>query len=103
MPTQHLHINLGAFTEVFWGFLGLYDRETGTLSYYGSDQQKLDVTTYDTAVSRPGWLADRWEGSEGGYGGCTLRASATLSNAAGWLGALCRPQPVAEALVYRPG
>ncbi|EFN60033.1 hypothetical protein CHLNCDRAFT_133246 [Chlorella variabilis] len=46
----YLHISLGAFTEVFWGFFGLYCHEDGTLRYYGSPDQKLDVTTYqDTA------------------------------------------------------
>ena len=47
---QYLHISLGAFTEVFWGFFGLYCHEDGTLRYYGSPDQKLDVTTYQDTV-----------------------------------------------------
>jgi hypothetical protein len=47
---QYLHISIGAFTEVFWGFLGLYDHDTGTLRYYGSADQKVDLTTYAGAA-----------------------------------------------------
>jgi hypothetical protein len=32
--------------QVFWGFFGVFDHSTGILQYYGSSDQKLDVTTY---------------------------------------------------------
>lgn len=46
----YLHVNIGCFTEVFWGFFGVFDHSTGTLQYYGSPDQKLDVTTYQDAA-----------------------------------------------------
>ncbi|EFN60032.1 hypothetical protein CHLNCDRAFT_133245 [Chlorella variabilis] len=47
----HLHINVGITTECFWGVMGLYCHEDGTLRYYGSPDQKLDVTTSQDTLS----------------------------------------------------
>ncbi|GAB4816636.1 hypothetical protein N2152v2_003682 [Parachlorella kessleri] len=49
-----LHINMGVFMEVFWGFYTIWDNENKTLRFYGSPDTKVDVSTYDDVAA---WTA----------------------------------------------
>ena len=41
-----VHIMTGAFFEVVWGFLGLYDADEKTFQYWGTGDEKWELTTY---------------------------------------------------------
>ena len=45
-----VHVLNGEFMEVLWAFSGLYDAKTTTFNYWGSGDEKLDLTTYDDAA-----------------------------------------------------
>ena len=45
-----VHILNGEFMEVLWAFSGLYDAKSATFNYWGSGDEKLDLTTYDDAA-----------------------------------------------------
>ena len=45
-----IHILNGEFMEVLFAFSGLYDEKTTTFNYWGSGDEKLDLTTYEDAA-----------------------------------------------------
>ena len=47
---QGVHILNGEFMDVFWSFSGLYDGNKGVFRYWGTGDEKLDLTTYDDAA-----------------------------------------------------
>jgi hypothetical protein len=41
-----VNVLIGALFEVVWGFLGLYNPDTKTFQYWGTGDEKWEVTTY---------------------------------------------------------
>mmetsp|Transcript_17009 Transcript_17009/g.29436 ORF Transcript_17009/g.29436 Transcript_17009/m.29436 type:complete len:299 (+) Transcript_17009:143-1039(+) len=44
---QTVHFFNGCFTDVFFGFLGVFNKQEGTVSYFGDPSTKFDLTTQD--------------------------------------------------------
>ena len=45
-----VHILNGEFMEILFAFSGLYDAKNTTFNYWGSGDEKLDLTTYDDSA-----------------------------------------------------
>lgn len=53
-PIKGIHVMIGAFIEVFWHYLGMWDAKSYELKYWGSGDEKWDFTTYDNTAQ---WMA----------------------------------------------
>jgi nucleoside-diphosphate-sugar epimerase len=40
-----VHVYTGCFSEVFWSCFGIYDKEARAIRYYGSAEQRMDITS----------------------------------------------------------
>jgi nucleoside-diphosphate-sugar epimerase len=49
-PIEGVHIMIGAFVETFWSFLQVFDGQNYALKYWGSGDEKWDLTTYGTSA-----------------------------------------------------
>lgn len=49
-PIKGVHMFIGAFTEVFFVYLGLWDAKEYKLKYWGTGDEKWDFTTYGTCA-----------------------------------------------------
>ncbi|KAK6218372.1 hypothetical protein QIS74_06252 [Colletotrichum tabaci] len=53
-----VHILVGGLMETFWSeYFEIYDANTGTASYWGTGQEKWDLTTFETAAAYTAALA----------------------------------------------
>ncbi|KAB2573246.1 hypothetical protein DBV05_g8073 [Lasiodiplodia theobromae] len=53
-----VHVLVGGLIETFWsGFFQIYDAETKTIAYWGTGDEKWDLTTYETAATYTAALA----------------------------------------------
>lgn len=47
-----VHVLVGGLIETFWsGFFQIYDAQTQTMAYWGTGDEKWDLTTYETAAA----------------------------------------------------
>ncbi|EOD44390.1 putative translation elongation factor eef-1b gamma protein [Neofusicoccum parvum UCRNP2] len=47
-----VHVLIGGLIETFWsGFFQIYDAQTQTMAYWGTGDEKWDLTTYETAAA----------------------------------------------------
>ncbi|KAL1616838.1 Elongation factor 1-gamma [Neofusicoccum ribis] len=53
-----VHVLVGGLIETFWsGFFQIYDAQTQTMAYWGTGDEKWDLTTYETAAAYTAALA----------------------------------------------
>ena len=46
-----VHILNGAFMQVIWSFMGYADTEKGIFRFFGTGEEKLEMTTYEDAAA----------------------------------------------------
>ncbi len=53
-PIKGVHIMIGAFIEVFWHYLGMWDAKNYELKYWGTGDEKWEFSTYGNTAQ---WIA----------------------------------------------